>query len=57
MEWLLTEFELETGFTELLNTRLVTINYNDIADFHTLQITIAHAQSLQFAVSSPVVTW
>jgi hypothetical protein len=52
------DFGLEVGFINHFNTRLViTINYSAIADIHTLQITTAHAKSLQSAVSSPVVHW
>jgi hypothetical protein len=37
-------FELEIGFIDHFNTRLVTtLNCRAIADFHTLQITTAHA--------------
>jgi hypothetical protein len=39
-------FELEIGFIDHFNTRLVTaFNYGAIADLHTLQITTAHARS------------
>jgi hypothetical protein len=49
-------FGLEIGFTDHFNTQLViTLNYSTIANFHTLQITTAHAKSFQSAVSSPVV--
>jgi hypothetical protein len=39
-------FGLDIGFTDHLNTRLVTtVNYRLIADLHTLQINTAHAKS------------
>jgi hypothetical protein len=42
------------GFTGYFNTRFVTtINYSAIADFHTLQITTAHAKSDQSAFTCP----
>jgi hypothetical protein len=38
-------FELDVRFIDHFNTRLVTtLNYSVIADFHTLQITTAHAK-------------
>jgi hypothetical protein len=44
--WLQTGFELKIGFIDHFNTRLVTtLNYNAIADPHTLQISTAHAKS------------
>jgi hypothetical protein len=47
-------FGLEIEFTDHLNIRLVTtLYYSTITDFHTLQITTAHAKSFQSAVSSP----
>jgi hypothetical protein len=46
-------FELEIGFIDHLNTRFVnTLSYSSIADFHTLQITTAHAKSFQSALVS-----
>jgi hypothetical protein len=40
------------------NTRPVTtLNYSAITKLHTLQITTAHGNSFQSAVSSPVVPW
>jgi hypothetical protein len=49
-------FGLKNGFIDHFNTRLViTINYSAIVNLHTSQITRAHAQTFQFAVSSPVV--
>jgi hypothetical protein len=48
-------FGLEIGFIDHFNTRLMTtLNYSAIADFHTLQITTAHAKSFQSVVSAPV---
>jgi hypothetical protein len=48
-------FGLEIEFTDHL--QVITIcNYNSIANFHTLQITTAHAKSFQSAVSS-LVPW
>jgi hypothetical protein len=38
-------FGLEIGFIDHVNTQLViTLNYNAIANFRTLQITTAHAK-------------
>jgi hypothetical protein len=52
------DFRLEIGFIDHFNTRLVdTFDYSTIADFHTLRIATAHANSFQSAVSSPVVLW
>jgi hypothetical protein len=46
-------FGLKIGFIDHFNTQLVTtINYNGITDLHTLQITTAHAKSIQSAFSS-----
>jgi hypothetical protein len=45
-EWLSTGSGLEIGFIDHFSIRLVsTLNYSAIADFHTLQITTAHAKS------------
>jgi hypothetical protein len=41
------------GFTDNLQV-VTTSNYNTITNFHTLQITAAHAKSFRSAVSSPV---
>jgi hypothetical protein len=43
----------------VLDRRLVitTNNYSTITNFHTLQITIAHAKSFLSAVPSPVIPW
>jgi hypothetical protein len=49
-------FGLVIGFIDPLKF-VTTNNYNTIANFHTLQVTIAHAKSFQSAVSSPVVPW
>jgi hypothetical protein len=39
-------FGLDNGFIDHFNTQLViTPNYSAIADFHTLQVTRAHAKS------------
>jgi hypothetical protein len=39
-------FGLHVGFIDHFNTQLViTLNYSAIANFHTLQITSAHAES------------
>jgi hypothetical protein len=47
------DFGLEIGFIDHLNTRLVTtLNYTTVVDFHALQITTAHAKSLQSALVS-----
>jgi hypothetical protein len=40
---------------DLLTT--LTHDYSAIADFHTLQITTAHAKSFVSAVSLPVIRW
>jgi hypothetical protein len=46
---------LEIRFTGHFSTLLVTaLNYSAITDIHTLQITIAHAKSFQFAISPPI---
>jgi hypothetical protein len=46
-------FGLEIGFIDHFNVRLVTIfNYSASADFHTLQITTAHAKGCQSAAVS-----
>jgi hypothetical protein len=51
-------FGLEIGFIDHFNTQLVTtLNYSAIADFHTLQITTAHAKLFQSAVSLPAIPW
>jgi ethanolamine utilization microcompartment shell protein EutS len=51
-------FGFEIGFIDHFSTQLVTtLNYGAIADHHTLQITVADAESFQSAVSSPVVPW
>jgi hypothetical protein len=42
---------LEIGFIDHLYV-VTTNNYNTIANFHTLQITIAHTKSFQCAVTS-----
>jgi hypothetical protein len=49
-------FGLDIGFTDHLQV-VTTNNYSTIANFHTLQVTAAHAKSFQVAVSSPVVSW
>jgi hypothetical protein len=49
-------FGREIGFIDHLHV-VPTSNYNTIANFHTLQITTAHAKSFQSAVSSQVVPW
>jgi hypothetical protein len=39
-------FRLDLGFTAHFNTQLViSLNYRAIADLHTLQITVPHANS------------
>jgi hypothetical protein len=46
-------FGLEIRFIDHFTTRLVTTsNYSVVADFHTLQITTAHAKSFQSAFTS-----
>jgi hypothetical protein len=50
------EFGLEIGFIDHFQV-INTSNYNTIANIHTLQITTAHAESFQSAVSSPVIPW
>jgi hypothetical protein len=52
-------FGLDIRFIDRFNTQLlITLNDSTIANFHTLQITIAHALSFfQPAVSSLVVAW
>jgi hypothetical protein len=46
-------FGLDIGFTDHLNTQLVTtLNYSAIANFHTLYITTAHAKTFQSFVTS-----
>jgi hypothetical protein len=47
---------LEIGFTDHLQV-VNTSNYNIIANFHTLQITTAHAKSPMSTVFSPVAPW
>jgi hypothetical protein len=45
-EWLLAGFGLNFGFTDHFNIQLViTLNYNAIGDFHTLQITRRRSKS------------
>jgi hypothetical protein len=44
-------FGLEIGFIDRLQV-VNTSNYNTISNFHTLQITTAHAKSFQPAVTS-----
>jgi hypothetical protein len=44
-------FRLEIGFITYLHLQIVTTsNYNTIANFHTVEITTAHAKSFQSAV-------
>jgi hypothetical protein len=51
-------FGLEIEFIDHFNAGLMTtLNYITIANLHTLQIFMAHAKSLQSAVSSPVIPW
>jgi hypothetical protein len=45
------DFGLEVGFFDHLQV-VTTNNYNTIANFHTLQITAAHAKSFQCAFTS-----
>jgi hypothetical protein len=53
-----TGVELEIGFTDHFNTRLVnTLNYSAIANLHNLQISTAYIKSIQSTVPSPVVPW
>jgi hypothetical protein len=48
-------YGLDIGFIDLINTQLlITPNYNAIADFHTLKITLSLSQP---AVSSLDVSW
>jgi hypothetical protein len=49
-------FGLKIGFIDHLQV-VTTNNYNTGANFHNLQITTAHANSFQSAVSLPVVPW
>jgi hypothetical protein len=49
-------FGLVIGFIEHLQI-VITSNYSAIANSHILQFTIAHTESSQSAVSSPVVAW
>jgi hypothetical protein len=44
-------FGLEIGFIDHLQV-VTTSEYNTTANFHTSQITTAHAKSFQFAVTS-----
>jgi hypothetical protein len=47
---------ISNQFIGLLQTA-TTINFNVIADSHTVQFTTARTKSSQSAVSSPVVAW
>jgi hypothetical protein len=48
-----TGFGLVIGFIAHFNTLLVTtLDYNAIADLHTLQTTVVHAKSFQSAFTS-----
>jgi hypothetical protein len=44
-------FGLETGFIDPLQD-VTASNYNTVTNFHTLQITAAHAKPFQSAVTS-----
>jgi hypothetical protein len=46
------DLDWEIGFIDHLQV-VTTSNYNTIANFHTLQITTAHAKSFQSAVTIP----
>jgi hypothetical protein len=51
-------FELDIGFIDDLYTQLgTTSNYSTIVDFHTWQITTAHAKFFQPSASSPAIPW
>jgi hypothetical protein len=49
-------FRRKIRFIEHLQV-ITTSNYNIIVNFHTLQITTAHAKYFQSAVSSQIVPW
>jgi hypothetical protein len=52
--WQSSRFEM--GFIDHLQV-VTTNNYNNIGNFHTLQITTAHAKSFQYAMFAPVIPW